>query len=225
MISKQALELDSQVLVLEKVSRTLAQAHERGIAHGNLKPTNILLDENGNPHLTDFGLAAIEGVSQPGEVISDAEYRAPEQGDGTAKPYGDIYAIGVLLFKALTSRTPHELASESGVGLPRVPSAINPAAPADLEAICLRCLRPDPNDRYPTMTAVAEDLHRWLKGEPVLARQENTVSRQAPSNRRALVLALVAAVLAVGVLVVKACGSPSEKTGSHSNPGAGRTSF
>jgi len=217
MISKQALELDSQVLVLEKVSRTLAQAHERGIAHGDLKPTNILLDENGNPHLTDFGLAAIEGVSQPGEVISDVEYRAPEQGEGLAKPYGDIYAVGVLLFKALTSRTPHELSSESGAGLPRVPSAINPAAPADLEAICLRCLRPDPNDRYPDMLAVAEDLRRWLKGEAVLARQEYTVRREAPRSRRVMILALVAAALAVGALIFKACGSPPEKSGSHSN--------
>jgi hypothetical protein len=207
MISKQALELDSQVLVLEKVARTLAQAHERGIAHGNLKPTNILLDENGNPHLTDFGLAAIEGVAQPGEVISDAEYRAPEQGDGPARPYGDVYAVGVLLFKALTSRTPHELASESGVGLPRVPSAINPAAPADLEAICLRCLRPDPNDRYRDMTALAEDLRRWLKGEPVHSRQEHTVRSVRPrSRRRPLVVALaIAGLVAAVAFLVKAC--------------------
>jgi len=207
MISKQALELDSQVLVLEKVARTLADTHARGIAHGNLKPTNILLDENGNPHLTDFGLGAVEGIPQAGDVISDVEYRAPEQGSGPGSPEGDIYSVGVLLFKALTSRTPHELTSESGVGLPKVPSAVNPAAPADLEAICLRCLKNDPASRYESMKALAEDLRRWLKGEPVQARQDQVSphERSRPRRRRlnlVMVAALVALVVALGWLLL-----------------------
>ena len=201
MISKQALELDSQILVLEKVARTLADTHARGIAHGNLKPTNILLDENGIPHLTDFGLGAVEGIPQAGEVVSDVEYRAPEQGDGAGSPQGDVYSMGVLLFKALTSRTPHELRSESGVGLPRVPSAINPAAPADLEAICLRCLRAEPDRRYADMKALAEDLDRWLKGDPVRARREQPASMVMIRPRRGrwrwVLVAALAAVAAV----------------------------
>ena len=199
MISKQAIELDSQVLVLEKVARTLAETHARGIAHGNLKPTNILIDENGNPHLTDFGLGAIEGIPQAGGVVSDVEYRAPEQGEGPGSASGDIYSAGVLLFKALTSRTPHQLGSESASAMPRVPSAINPSAPADLEAICLRCLKEDPAGRYANMKALAEDLQRWLKGEPVRARIEQPVSLvMARPKRKALRKVLVAALIAAG---------------------------
>jgi tRNA A-37 threonylcarbamoyl transferase component Bud32 len=207
MISKQALELDSQVLVLEKVARTLADTHQRAIPHGNLKPTNILLDENGNPHLTDFGLGAIEGVPQAGDVISDVEYRAPEQGRGSGSAAGDVYSVGVLLFKALTSRTPQSVA-ETGGELPRVPSAINPSAPADLEAICLKCLREHPEERYANMTLVADDLRRWLKGEPVQARRSQPtsmlVSPRKKSRRRALVAAaIILAAVVVGFLLLK----------------------
>jgi serine/threonine-protein kinase len=206
MISKQALELDSQILVLEKVARTLADTHARGIAHGNLKPTNILLDENGTPYLTDFGLGAVEGIPQAGDVVSDVEYRAPEQGDGAGSAAGDVYSLGVLLFKALTSRTPHELRSESGTGLPRVPSAINPAAPADLEAICLRCLHADPASRYRGMKALAEDLQRWLKGDAVLARLEQplTVMMIRPKRRRWrwLVLGAIVAAGSIGAYLI-----------------------
>jgi tRNA A-37 threonylcarbamoyl transferase component Bud32 len=205
MISKQALEVDSQALVLEKVARTLADTHARGIAHGNLKPTNILLDENGNPHLADFGLGGVEGIPQAGGVISDVEYKAPEQADGGGSPAGDIYSIGVLLFKALTSRTPYEVNPSPGATLPRVPSAINPAAPADLEAICLRCLRDEPGERYPGMKALADDLQRWLKGEPVLARREQpSAVMDVPRPRRFGRIILVAA--AVVALLVWALG-------------------
>jgi serine/threonine-protein kinase len=202
MISKLALELDSQVLVMEKVARTLADTHARGIPHGNLKPTNILLDESGNPHIADFGLGAIEGMPQTGEVVSDVDYRSPEQGEGPGSPSGDIYSLGVLLFKALTSRTPHELGSNSSGVFPRVPSAINPAAPADLEAICLKCLRNDPGERYPDMKALAEDLRRWLKGEPVQARRDQPASMINKRPRRRVRWALVGAILGAAGIVV-----------------------
>jgi tRNA A-37 threonylcarbamoyl transferase component Bud32 len=202
MISKQAIELDSQVHVLEKVARTLADTHAKGIAHGNLKPTNILLDENGTPHLTDFGLGMVPGIPQAGGVVSDVEYRAPEQGSGSGSPAGDIYSIGVLLFKALTSRTPHEMSSETGSTLPRVPSAVNPAAPADLEAICLRCLNEDPATRYPDSAALADDLQRWLKGEPVHARRDQGTSiLRAPRRRRGRRILIGAAILALAFVV------------------------
>ena len=208
MISKQALELDSQVLVLEKVARTLGDTHQKGIPHGNLKPTNILLDENGGPHLTDFGLGAVEGVPQAGDVVSDVEYRAPEQGKGAGSAAGDIYSIGVLLFKALTSRTPHQMRDQEAAELPKVPSAINPSAPADLEAICLKCLRDDPETRYPNMTAVADDLARWLKGESVLARlgmPTSKVVRKPGRKRLKLVVAaaLVATIVAAAYAILK----------------------
>ena len=201
MISKLALELDSQVLVLEKVARTLADTHARGIPHGNLKPTNILLDESGNPHIADFGLGAIEGLPQTGEVISDVDYRSPEQGAGPGSPSGDIFSLGVLLFKALTSRTPNEVSSESSAGLPRVPSAINPAAPADLEAICLKCLRANPGERYPDMKALAEDLRRWLKGEPVHARRDQPASLVVRRPRRRIRWGLVGAIVGAAAVL------------------------
>ena len=204
MISKLALELDSQVLVLEKVSRTLADTHERGIAHGNLKPTNILLDESGQPHLTDFGLGAIEGVPQAGDVVSDVEYRAPEQGKGAGSASGDIYSVGVLLFKALTSRTPRQVSQEAGSEMPRMPSAINPSAPADLEAICLKCLREHPEERYPNMTAVADDLRRWLKGEPVMARrgQPTSIVSRRPKKRNLRIIIGAAILAAIGAAIL-----------------------
>ena len=169
--------------LVAKVARTVQYAHERGILHRDLKPANILIDAAGEPHVLDFGIArrigADSSLTVEGAVMGTPSFMAPEQAAGKSKELGaaaDIYGLGAILYFLLTGRPPFVAAAPLDTlvqvleGEVIVPRLINPRLPRDLERICLRCLEKSPERRYPTAGALAEDLERFVRDEPVQAR-------------------------------------------------------
>lgn len=170
--------------LLELVARAVDFAHERGFLHCDLKPSNILLDEQGEPHLADFGLATWQGpASDPTRTLSilgTPAYMAPEIAAGggrAASVASDVYGLGAVLFHVLTGRPLFTGASSLEVlelvkaREPLSPRALNPGVPRDLEVICQKCLRRNPADRYASAGELADDLARFLAHEPISARQ------------------------------------------------------
>jgi eukaryotic-like serine/threonine-protein kinase len=158
-------------------------AHQRGVLHRDLKPGNILLDDNGDPHVTDFGLAKrIDSggdLTQSGTPVGTPSYMAPEQAEGSKAPLStttDVYGLGTILYALLAGRAPFsgttliETLDRVRTTAPERPRALNPRVPRDLEVICLKCLEKEPVRRYPSALALAEDLERWMDGVPIQAR-------------------------------------------------------
>jgi serine/threonine-protein kinase len=163
--------------LLAAVARAVQHAHGRGIIHRDLKPANVLLDEHDQPHVSDFGLArrvdAAHSIGPTGAVVGTAEYAAPEQlrGDHHLTAAVDVYGLGAILYECLTGRPPFrggsvlEVMSRVQRDLVVEPRRLAPDVPADLEAICLRCLSKEPAERYGSAEAVAVELERFLRGE------------------------------------------------------------
>jgi formylglycine-generating enzyme required for sulfatase activity len=203
--------------LIESLARAMHYAHLRGVVHRDLKPGNVLLaGAERLPKITDFGLAKridaeARDVSKSGAVMGTASYMAPEQAAGKVRdtgPAADVYALGALLYECLTGRPPFEgpqhvvlvsvLSDE-----PVPPSRLGAKVPRDLETICLKCLRKEPEKRYASAEELANDLRRFQAGEPIRARPVGAVERAVKWVRRhAAVSALAAAVLLVTVLGV-----------------------
>jgi len=194
--------------LIAKVARTVHYAHEHGILHRDIKPGNILLDANGEPHLTDFGLARLveseSSVTHTLDVLGTPSYMAPEQavGNNTAvSSVTDIYGLGAVLYRLLTGHPPfaggttYETIKLVLDTEPRQPRLLNPKIDRDLSTICLKCLEKDPKRRYPSALALAEDLERWLKHEPIRARHTGVFARGTKWVRRNPSSALFAASL------------------------------
>jgi len=164
----------------ETLARTAHVFHQRGIVHRDLKPGNILLTEDGEPKITDFGLAKRLnedlGLTATGAAMGTAGYMAPEQARGENRligPTTDVYALGAILYEALTGRPPFRAATRD-LTINQIlyseatpPSHLRPDVPTELEAICLKCLAKDPGQRYATALLLAEDLYHFLAGEPI----------------------------------------------------------
>jgi TolB-like protein/Tfp pilus assembly protein PilF len=194
--------------LLAKVARTVHYAHEHRILHRDIKPGNILLDQKGEPHLTDFGLARLveteSTVTRTMEVLGTPSYMAPEQAAGqTTKLTSatDVYGLGAVLYQLLTGHPPfaggttYETIRLLLETEPRQPRLWNPKIDRDLSTICLKCLEKDPKRRYSSALALAEDLERWLKHEPILARRTGVFARGRKWVRRNPTSALLAASL------------------------------
>jgi serine/threonine protein kinase/tetratricopeptide (TPR) repeat protein len=201
---RQAAEL------IAKVARTVHYAHEHGILHRDIKPGNILLDRNGEPHLTDFGLARLveadSTVTGTLEVLGTPSYMAPEQAAGNNAAVSsntDVYGLGAVLYQLLTGQPPFAGGTTyETIRLlldiePRPPRLLNPKVDRDLSTICLKCLEKDPKRRYSSALALAEDLERWLKHEPIRARHTGVFARGKKWVQRNPASALLAASLIV----------------------------
>src|SRR6266487_3515665 len=199
---RQAVEL------IAKVARTVHYAHEHGILHRDIKPGNILLDAKGEPHLTDFGLARLveseSSVTQTLDVLGTPSYMAPEQAVGNNAAVSsatDIYGLGAVLYQLLTGQPPFAGgATYETIKLlldtePRPPRLLNPKIDRDLSTICLKCLAKDPKRRYSSALALAEDMDRWLKHEPIRARRTGVFTRGKKWVRRNPSIAGMAAML------------------------------
>jgi serine/threonine protein kinase len=173
--------------LIATVARAVEFAHTRGVLHRDLKPSNILLDQEGRPHLTDFGIAKTidqeTGLTQTAELLGTLCYMSPEQAAGKATSRAaDIYSLGAILYELLTRHRLFEGAKVEVLNRvlhsePAPPRSINPAIERDLATICLKCLDKNPARRYESAIALAEDLERWLRREPIVARQAGTVVR------------------------------------------------
>jgi serine/threonine protein kinase len=181
--------------LVEPLARALHAAHRRKVVHRDLKPSNVLLTEDGVPKLTDFGLAKRldggEDLTATGVLLGTPRYMAPEQAlCGDVGPAADVYSLGTILYELLTGEPPFHGGSLLSL-LDRVtsepplpPAQVRPGVPPDLEAICLKCLQKEPRDRFASAGALAEDLARFLAGQPVLARPPRPWRRAAAWARR-----------------------------------------
>src|SRR5215471_3740301 len=194
---KSRLSNESAVQLLVKVCRAVHFAHQRGVLHRDLKPGNILLSAEGEPCVSDFGLAKfMEGASQTtatGAVLGSPSYMAPEQASGKPGQIStavDVYSLGAILYEMLTGQPPFRadtpLATLRQVveQEPKRPSTVNLRADPDLETICLKCLEKEPQRRYGSAEDLAEDLERWLRHEPIHARQSSPAQRFGKWVRR-----------------------------------------
>ncbi|HEX8076864.1 MAG TPA: protein kinase, partial [Chthoniobacterales bacterium] len=195
------------------VARALDFAHKNNVVHRDMKPANILIDPQGVPKVTDFGIAkrltAESELTLSGAVIGTPIYMAPEQARGTSKDVGaaaDIYSLGAILYEMLAGRPPF-LPDDSDTSLvvrvatenPVSPAWHRPGVPRDLETICMRCLAKTPGERYPSAAAVADDLQRFVEERPILSRRVSRVFRRG--SRRLVAIIAVLALLVLGVFL------------------------
>ncbi len=196
--------------LFETLARAVQHAHEHGIVHRDLKPANILLARDGSPRIADFGLVKLEGVSGPtqsGALLGTPRYMAPEQTTGGFTGGAvDIHALGAILYECLTGRPPYQAAAPLDLLAqirsedPVAPERLQPGLPRDLQTICMKCLEKDPRRRYATAAALADDLGRFLRLEPIRARPIGAVERLGKWVRRRPYQAALAAVAALAVM-------------------------
>jgi WD40 repeat protein len=191
------LPLKDAARLVEALARAMQLAHSRNVVHRDLKPANVLLTAEGTPKVSDFGLArrldSDSGETQSGAVLGTPSYMAPEQASGRtheAGPAADVYALGGILYACLTGRPPFrgatmlETLDQVRIQEPVPPSRWRARVSPDLEKVCLKCLRKEPEKRYASAAELADELGRFLRGEPVQARPVGPLDRAAKWVRR-----------------------------------------
>ena len=204
---------------VQAIAAAIHHAHEQGVLHRDLKPSNVLIDETDQPRITDFGLAKLfetgSDITLSGQVLGSPNFMPPEQAAGRNEevgPQSDLYSLGAILYHLLTGRPPFAAQTVQATlakvlqAEPLAPRALNEAVPRDLETICLKCLEKDPRRRYRTAQELADELGRFLRGEPIVARPVSPPEKlwRWCRRNRALAASLSAALC---LLVAIALGS------------------
>ena len=217
--------------IVRDVSLAVHSAHEQEVIHRDIKPQNVLMDRQGRPHVTDFGLAKTfqaerkdaATITVSGVILGTPAYMSPEQASGGKRRLDartDIYSLGAILYECLVGHPPFHKGSSIDIVMqvlksePVPPSeAARTPVPKDLEIICQRAMEKEPARRYQTAKALAQDLDRWLQGEPILARPQSTIYRLQKKirNNPVVVSAVAAAVVALFAVLVISLGGPSQK--------------
>jgi serine/threonine-protein kinase len=208
---------------LAGVARAVQFLHDHGIVHRDLKPSNILLDESGIAYVTDFGLAKVfddqDDRTQTGAILGTPGYMSPEQAAGRTADISarsDIYSLGAILYEMLTGRPPFREDNPLNTILqvlesePTLPNQLNSRVPPELERICMKCLEKDPGRRYPSASAVADELDRFLRSEPIEAKPAGFGERLRRWVRRETGFAarLAIMVLAMGIVEISYLTNP-----------------
>lgn len=205
--------------IIETLARAMHYAHQQGVIHRDLKPANVLLMKSGEPKISDFGLAkqleSDSSQTRTGTIMGTPSYMAPEQGRGDKQVGGlaDVYAMGSMLYEMICGRPPF-LAASAFETLklllneePIPPSRLQPRVSRDLETICLKCLQKDPQRRYESSGALADDLQRFREGKPIVARpigQLERAWRWCRNNPQVAALSGLVAVLTVATVAASA---------------------
>lgn len=179
-IARGPVPLDEAVRIITVVARAIGYLHQQGVIHRDIKPSNILLDETGTPFVTDFGLAKVfegDGIkTATGVIAGTPRYMSPEQAlaqNDRIGPASDIYGLGTIFYELLTGmpafddQTPVEILMQVISREPPLPRAINRRVPRSLQQICLKCMSKEPEDRYASAEALADDLDHYTRGEPL----------------------------------------------------------
>jgi len=226
-IKKERPKSDESARLVEAVARGVAAAHAAGILHRDLKPSNVLLTADGTPKVSDFGLAkfedgladmsTLERVTPTGALLGTPAYMAPEQAalrNSEVNEQTDVYGVGAILYSCLTGRPPFRGDSHVAIAHSVItddlvaPRSLNRAVHPDLDAVCLKCLEKDKRARYLTTTELADELARWLRGEPTAARPlkwSQRVGRKLRRNRRPMILtAILAVIVACAAIAIRA---------------------
>jgi serine/threonine-protein kinase len=225
----QPLPIREAAELVRKLALAMASAHEHGIVHRDLKPANVLMTKDGEPKITDFGLAKKleedSGATRAGSIMGTPSYMAPEQAEGRPDlvgPHSDVYALGAILYDLLTGRPPFrgttvlETLTQVRLVDPVPPARLLPQMPRDLETICLKCLNKEAVRRYHSARALAEDLRRFLAGEPIKARPVSSLERAWKWSKRnpakaGLFAVSVLSVLMMGVFLIAYAGVQSKR--------------
>ncbi len=215
-LSGQKLPVRRAAEVVAQIARAVEYAHGQGVIHRDLKPGNVMIDKAGKAWVMDFGLAKnVRGESQltmSGTVIGTPSYMPPEQASGRNRELDrrvDVYSLGAVLYELATGRAPFRGSSplatlEQVVNQEvRPPSELNSAVPPDLETILLKCLEKDRHRRYPSVRLLADDLERWLQGDPIAARRASMVARlqRKLARNKSLAVAVGAILFSAGLVV------------------------
>ncbi|MBI2901372.1 MAG: SUMF1/EgtB/PvdO family nonheme iron enzyme, partial [Planctomycetes bacterium] len=212
-IGDRRYEIRPMLEILRKVALGVQHAHEQDVVHRDLKPANILVEPEGEPKVVDFGLAYLGGadtqLTRSGAIMGTPVYMAPEQVRGDRKKISartDVYALGAILYEVLTGRPPHmggtaiEVYQRITWDEPISPRKLNARVPADVETIAFKALEKGPSRRYASAKEFADDLGRFLRGEPIVARPSPFYSRIAKRIRRHAAASVAAATVAVTLL-------------------------
>jgi serine/threonine protein kinase len=220
-------DIHERVRLLRDVAEALGAAHAQGIAHRDVKPANVLVDPDGRARVADFGLASaldLERLTRTGELVGTPAAMAPEQMKGEREAVGppaDVWAVGIMLHEALTGEHPFPSNNLSDLlvkvvahDAPLLRSVV-PELPVDLETIVLRALEKDPAHRYPDGLALADDLNRFLAGQPIVARRAGALGRRP---ELALFAVVVLSSLAIGATIPLALMDGSPKSARETAP-------
>jgi serine/threonine protein kinase/Tfp pilus assembly protein PilF len=216
-VQQRSLSHRQIIELMRAVCQAVMFAHQRGVIHRDLKPTNIIVTSDGEPHVLDFGLAkglfdsdSGQAVTIDGEVAGTPAFMSPEQAAGkSVDTRSDVYSLGVILYRLLTGKSPHDLSGSHIKVLQRItdeeikrPRDASPDIDRELEAVLFRALKKNPEQRYASAGELAQDLDNYLRGEPLLARAPTTIYFLQKRIRKHLFPVSVAALLLLSIMGV-----------------------